>query len=349
MTDESRESGSPRQTRPLLQCSFLGLQKEDFVFEAKNGFVHACMEAYNQHHKLVIRPEDVWFAILTQLSAYVNAHAEEMRNGFVSHEGQADLFIEVDDLKDLDHGKMALEMTKLMQAAIKDEGMREWILPAFSTTTKIDQSVASIIFMGTMQKYFTYSWGTRCGLPSVTLLGEASDWVKLRQRAERLSTYGKEPARWLQVLAPVLDGFVSTFREPTSDKTLDFWRRICVEHLPNGSGTTTYSGWITAFCFWNEKGDCLHGPAPSALSRSSEVRLRRADIPTGFVKVPVNLIDAGTVIPHEMIAGSMGIKAARSAERTKEQDKNELRLIRNDRWLGLDQVQPQVGWFMYKT
>jgi hypothetical protein len=71
--------------------------------------------------------------------------------------------------------------------------MRNWILPAFTTTTKVDEAVAGIIFMGTLQKYYTYSWGTRCGLPSVTLQGEVEDWEEIRERAKKLATFGKEP------------------------------------------------------------------------------------------------------------------------------------------------------------
>lgn len=338
--DDVRKNGPPRE---LVQSSFADFQKDDMMFATKNGFVHASMEAYNQHHCLVVRPEDVWFAILTQFSVYVNAHSEDLRHLFVEHKGKESLEIIVETLGGIDHGKMAFEMTKLMQGKIKDQELQHWILPAFTTTTKVDQAVASIIFMGTMQKYFTYSWGTRCGLPAVTLLGEVGDWVKIRQRAEKLSAFGEEPQRWLRALRPVLDGFVSTFREPESHSVRRFWQGICNEHQPNGSGTVTYSGWITAFCFWDEQGKCLHSKRPDG-----QVRLTRGDIPAGFTKVPVTLLDNGLPIPTEMIAGSMALKVSWSQGRTNE-DTAEPRRAGSPKWLGNDQIQPEVGWFMYKT
>ena len=70
------------------------------------------------------RPDDVWVAILAQLSIYVNAHAEELRHLFVAHDGQKALSIEVGSLAGLDHGKMAYEMTKLMSGSSE---MRNWI------------------------------------------------------------------------------------------------------------------------------------------------------------------------------------------------------------------------------
>jgi hypothetical protein len=67
-------------------------------------------------------------------------------------------------------------MTRLIEENIKDPSLREWILPSFTTTTKVDQTVAAILMMATLQKYFTFGCGTCCGLPSVTLLGQQSDW-----------------------------------------------------------------------------------------------------------------------------------------------------------------------------
>ncbi|KAI0603500.1 hypothetical protein F4775DRAFT_533960 [Biscogniauxia sp. FL1348] len=338
LMDDSRTS--PPRARELVQSSFVGLQRKDNLFATKNGFVHACMEAYNEHHCLIIRPDDVWFAILTQLSAYINAHAEEVRKQFVGHEHRRELHIDIDlSLDGLDHGKMAYSMTKVMQEHIKDDELRQWVQPTFTTTTKVDQAIASVIFMGTMQKYFTYSWGTRCGIPSVTLLGEQSDWLKIRQRAEQLATYGAEPSRWLQVLRPVLDGFVTSFREPDGEAARRFWQGICDEHVPNGSGSTTYSGWITSFCFWDERGMCLHGPKAGA-----EVRLTRGQLPSGFVRVPVTLLNDGIAVHTEMVAGSVAIKTLRPKDAIYSNGSKQ-----TQRSAGNDTVQPEVGWFMYKT
>ncbi|KAK6952952.1 hypothetical protein Daesc_005249 [Daldinia eschscholtzii] len=350
LTDDTRRS--PPRARQVVQSSFAGLERKDNVFATKNGFVHACVDAYNEHHCLVIRPEDVWFAILTQFCAYVNGHAEELRKRFCAHEGQQELHIDV-TLDDVDHGKVAYIMTKVLSERLRDDDLRQWILPAFTTTTKVDQAVASIIFMGTMQKYFTYSWGTRCGIPSVTLLGEESDWVKIQERVERLETLGSEPSRWLRLLRPILDGFVTSFREPESEATRRFWQSICNEHVPNGSGTTTYSGWITSFCFWDESGRCLHGP--NKLGQEG-VRLTRSQMPSGFSKVPVTLLRDGIEIPTEMVAGSVAIRAFRAKEvvNNNNNDSNNAcgrpppqMMMR--RSAGNDTIQPEVGWIMYKT
>ncbi|KAK3357607.1 hypothetical protein B0T25DRAFT_452522 [Lasiosphaeria hispida] len=332
---DSSHYGKASPTPRLAQSSFAHLDRTSTTFATKNGLVHACMEAYNEHHNLVLRPDDIWLAILTQLSVYVNANAEALRNQFVSHAGQQELHIEVELTASLDHGAMAFHMGKLLNGSLKDPDLREWILPAFSTTEKVDQAVASIAFMGTMQKYFTYSWGTRCGIPAVTLLGDVEDWIEIADRcASRLGAgyFGDEAARWYHVLKPVLAGFVGTFHDPEGAATRRFWQGIVDEHRPNGSGCVTYSGWITAFCYWDEKGRCLHKSSSEwGGSLGGGVRLSRSEIPMGFSKVPVTLVNNGIEIPTEMVAGSVGGSGG----------------LYRQRWDGYDTLQPESGWFMY--
>ncbi|EGO21327.1 hypothetical protein SERLADRAFT_476365 [Serpula lacrymans var. lacrymans S7.9] len=70
-------------TRQHMRCGELlqtSLSESDpsiyDIIPQKNGFVHTVMEAYNRHRALIIRPDDVWLAILIQFSLYVNGNAE---------------------------------------------------------------------------------------------------------------------------------------------------------------------------------------------------------------------------------------------------------------------------------
>ncbi|KAK3333908.1 hypothetical protein B0T19DRAFT_140629 [Cercophora scortea] len=383
----SRPGGGRRSPPPpLIQSSFAGLNRaSSTTFATKNGFVHTSIEAYNEHHHLVLRPEDVWFAILTQLSVYINANADNLQHRLVtppsssssssssttSPDGKEALHIDV-PLEGLDHGLLAYQMAKLLSTRLQDPSLLDFILPAFSTTTKADQTVASVILLGTMQKYFSYSWGTRCGIPSVTLLGEVEDWELMAARcADRLGAggdFGAAPARWyFRLLRPVLAGFVETFRDPEGRAAKQFWKGIVDRHTPDGSGCVTYSGWITAFCYWDENGRCLHdtatniggggrggrGGAQMQMPHKQQtvgVELSRGQMPVGFTKVPVTLVDDGVVIPTEMVAGSVGLRVRRSVEGDGEAEETAGAgdaLRARVRWDGFDTVQPESGWFMY--
>jgi len=141
----------------ILQCSLdqeaFGGPDERDVVPHFNGFVSTVVACYCEHRALVIRPDDVWLAILTQFNLFVNANAEQLRSHFVSHEGQKELVISVDggNRYTVDFGSMSRQMGDLIQENIVDDGLREWIIPDFSTTTVTDTTVASMIMMATLK------------------------------------------------------------------------------------------------------------------------------------------------------------------------------------------------------
>lgn len=79
-----RSSGGPQE---FLQSSFKGAPPGTLIPD-RNAFVQAVTQAYNEHHHLAFRPDDVWIAIITQFSSYVNAHAEDLRASFVAQQGR---------------------------------------------------------------------------------------------------------------------------------------------------------------------------------------------------------------------------------------------------------------------
>jgi hypothetical protein len=79
----------------IIQSSINNPEHGSQYLGASNGFVNSAMLAYNQHHHLIIRPEDIWFTVLVQLNIYINEHSEELRSMFVAHEGQERLQLDV--------------------------------------------------------------------------------------------------------------------------------------------------------------------------------------------------------------------------------------------------------------
>ncbi|KAK3720054.1 hypothetical protein LTR37_003877 [Vermiconidia calcicola] len=109
----------------LLQSSF-DANTEPAMLPRTNGFVNAAITAYNQHHHLIIRPEDVWTAIITQFNFYVNAHAEELRDKFVAHEGKKELRLEyAGNRYSFDFSIFAEQMGQLIQKNVVDPELRE--------------------------------------------------------------------------------------------------------------------------------------------------------------------------------------------------------------------------------
>jgi hypothetical protein len=349
--------------KEILQSSFSSKTPSNIV-GTSNGFVQSCITAYSNHHRLVIRPDDVWLTIVTQLSLYINAHAEELRSHFVQHEGQKELLVQMDaDRYHCSWGKIVAQFTVELEKNINDPSLKDWILQGFSTTTETDRAVGAIAMMGTMQAYFTYKAYLKCGIPSVTLEGTREDWVQLCDTVadpKRLPMFGEETAEWSRVLGAVLTRFVDSYDHPGSLRTKNFWQNIA-HYSGGGSGPRYWSGWITAFCFWDDKGGFLRG-RDSGLGKASQGgigsvfksllpnwidttlridgqvfhRIDSNDVPPAWISVPVMINELGIEYKARMVAGVVGYDVSESGEKLENGEK------------GLDTLKPQTGWWIHE-
>ncbi|KAK7948869.1 uncharacterized protein PG986_009755 [Apiospora aurea] len=311
------------------------LPEEEMVIASKNGLITAAAEAYSKHHHLVIRPEDIWIAITTQLRFYIKGHAEELRHLMVPHEGRKELEVKVGSLEQARDVPYVVEQFEgLLEKNVLDPSLVQWFLPDFSTTTPDDVTVASIVAMGAYSAYFSFWLDAVCGIPSVTLLGERADYEKILQRLDRLCEFGEEPTQFCAQLRPIL-------------RRCEFWNNICTIHAMGCGGTEHYYAvWITAFCFWQARGEKT---TYHSLVRQEEIDVGLTyddvtynsidvkDLPSGFSKVPVGLRCMGVpVAKMVLLAGSVAIGCRKSGEVTTSGHE------------ALDTLQPQLGWFMYE-
>ncbi|KAF7305878.1 hypothetical protein HMN09_00742000 [Mycena chlorophos] len=330
------------------------------IIPNSNGFFHALSTAYNKHHHLVLRPDDVWLAILTQFNYFVNANAELLRANFVAHEGKKELVVL--DTQMSDFAKLARVMGQQIEKNVVDPTLRTWVVPNFSTTTVKDTTVAAIVLMATLKSYFEYvfcEWD--CGIPSVTLLGERADWENLLGRAEKLKEYTLETIAWYHLLVPVLTRFVRAFDDPEAESNVDFWQRM-VDIRPGGSGPSACRGWIAAFCVFNDKGEWIGPELKLGYQQTSTPReslpakdfwdaylarkvdtstlpldgtpyhvLDPANIPPCYAEVDVLLkYVSGQQIQTTMVAGVVAAQVGSSSDGSR------------------DVLKPMAGWWMFE-
>jgi hypothetical protein len=304
----------------LLSSNF---NPNDNLRYSSNGFVHTVIEAYSNHYHLVIRPDDVWISILSQLSFYINAHAEELRANFVTHEGKEELklFIPPTPLNGINWDAAGDGMIALMNEHIVDKELSVWITPTFSTTTRADKTVSAMMMMACLKEYFEYTFIMLCGIPSVTLDGQKEDWVDILSRIEKLSSWGEEPAAWSSLLKPVIKKFIAAFDEEVD---VDFWGHIASPRF-FGSGSHTLGGWITAFCAFTWKGK-YNGDADVinyshvyhderyVLDGVRYPIINKEDIPPGGAEVDIKIVDSyGTEYESLLITGNLGLKVTRGS------------------------------------
>jgi hypothetical protein len=272
-----------------------------------DSFVRGAIQAWGEHLHLVIRPEEVWFTILVQMNFYMTSHAESIRHLFVDHEGQQNIHID-----DYTWWDVLIRFQDEIQARVKTPWLQEWLMPAFTTTNDNDRMTANVLLMGLMKAYFTFSGGIICGLPSVTLLGEKSDWEALLAKLGRLPEFGPEPTAYAARLTPILSRFVSSFDQPDSVATKTFWNSIVSARRENICGGPPYwvSGWITGFFYWNTDGRAFaRGTGDFSLDGVTYPSLDISkQLPVGYARVPFVMHDFNATELYQayLMSGTVG-------------------------------------------
>jgi hypothetical protein len=247
------------------------------IIATANGFFETVCTAYNHHHHLVLRPDDIWHAITIQFAAYLQGCSEELRQRFVNHSGKKHLCVKGNEFKE------APEMlAQLIGANLRDPSVRDWIVPSFSTTTENDRVIGSMILMASMKQYFSYEFVTLCGIPKITLEGTPDDWKLVEQKAGRLIEFdnGKQyMSMWWQKLQPVLSEFS---KASMGEIDTTFWKQIFYYGPLAMSGMTYVRGWISVFFPFTHRGEWEWGTGHHTSVCSDAV-------PSGMVEMEIKI------------------------------------------------------------
>ncbi|CAI4216869.1 unnamed protein product [Parascedosporium putredinis] len=350
-----QESVKGEFTSPDTEVLLSSLEFEDITEKtglqpSADSFLRGALQAWGQHLHLVIRPEEVWFTILVQMNFYMNTHAEEIRDLFVDHEGKEKISVE-----DYTWYLVLERFQYEIQDRVKTDWLLEWIQPNFTTTTESDRMTANVLMMGLMKAYFDYEGSIICGLPSVTLLGEKSDWEALYDKLDRLSEFGAEPTEYQARLRPILSRTLEQHRGRRGG-----W--IC------GDPPYFLNGWLTGFWYWDASGREFarndYGVATYDGVTYARVSIER--LPVGYAQAEFTMLDFREVEKFQamVLAGTLGkritegypdgyIEAykraakAKSADKKNKDDDNDEEIEVDDDPANHGTIQPSSGWLLY--
>jgi hypothetical protein len=222
---------------------------EPIVATGYHPLIAAAFLAFSEHRPLVLSPDIIWLTIAQGLAQHINNHAEELRHHFVSFpKGKATLTVEV--MPDaFQKGSPRNPWPKVFSAfgqQIKDHvgGETHSLFVAnFSTTGPVERAASEVVMMEAFKRYFDYVMISGCGIPQVTLEGTTDDWLRLRQKVQKIGQYDLD--WWTKVLIPICDQFIET-----SQGKIDHshWQNLCKS--TEGYGTDIINGWIAQFILY---------------------------------------------------------------------------------------------------
>lgn len=306
---------------------FAGKQICDSLVPARmNGWMQAVHTAYSEHLPLVISPDAVWLLICQGFSLHINEHFDKYRDRLLNFKGKEEIMVRIDSLAiapDIAWEQLIDSFSNQADMRFTTD-LRRTMIPAFTTTGKVEKTVYQVTLLETVQKAFELHGGTGCGIPSITLQGTTRDWEDIERRVNFLREF--DLGYWADSLQPVLHAFSEASKGYVDRKFWDNMYKKREDYLQYD-----VNGWVTRFFPYLKVWDLnttdsiewirteryelnpMLGPHPPTY-----VDMVAFEFPSGVSKVPVlwdnylsksagNRFETGT-FPMFIYAGFMGVQ-----------------------------------------
>ena len=298
------KSGWNEESENLLQKNYKVVvgQEEEIFFDIDTGFFSAILTCYNNHWYLETGPQDWWIVVNHRIASALEKHGNRfaVRKYFVNHEGKKELSVSVESISNIDYSWLFEQFSAGINTYINKPEYVDLMQADFSTTSAEQLIVSQISLMASMKNYFSYGFGTDCGIPGVQMRGTQSDWEKLIQKLNLLEDQLRpiikelELESWFTSTKLIFENLLKTFKGEANTK---WWSHIlCWNETYGSGGKQWFDGWFPDFL------GCKNDPeGPN-------------DFPSGLVTVPVNITDVHTLCQDDglLIAGTLGFKVRES-------------------------------------
>lgn len=97
----------------------------------------------------------------------------------------------------------------------------------FSTTTKVESLLSSLIIMNTFKKSYNYTYSiSSCGIRNIHFMGTLDDWILLRDKTYQLQLFtlkNDDFYMYINGILPILEQFIQTYQGNVNNQ---FWDTI---------------------------------------------------------------------------------------------------------------------------
>lgn len=327
MDDFYRRSAANEFTHARSDVQVLMAVYDDNAFQTENqivpsseSFVRGAIQAWADNLHLVLRPDEVWFTILSQLFFYVNRSGNNTSSALFEPRRSNS---EPMTLTDFEWFRVIQDFKYEAESRCKAPWLMMWAMPNFTTSTVVDEMTSTVYMLGQNEAFLdgvpaissipSQSSISSPGLPSVTLQGERDDWAEILLKLDRLPLFGPEASKYKDQLTPILRRIIASFDAPDSPETRLFWNQMATAG-PSGCSHApidAISGWILGFFYWDASGQPLYRgrEAPmSKLDNTTYPRLNISSLPIAYARAPFILRGFNNTDRFEayVLAGTLG-------------------------------------------
>jgi len=284
-----------------------------------NGLIQTLQECYDNHRPLVLSPDIIWLAICQGVSVHMNEHYDSLKNVVFIKDKPDKIIIRNDSLGySAKHWKNLIGTFSNETKKYTNDDFYSFFVSEFTTTTTIEQTAFQITLLESYKKAFEYIGETGCGIPSIRLEGNKSDWKTILKKLDMLDKIGL--SNWAENLKPIIVEFINA---SDGKYKKEFWQNI----YKNASEYNGFyiSGWVIKFfpyikelasegVYDEKRGETRVGEIikPNNFYEGDQYLLSTLstdNFPSGLAKIPVTWINNlnGQTKKMEVYAGFLAI------------------------------------------
>lgn len=208
----------------------------DVVFH--QGYFEYLATAWENHYSVVMRPDDIWYVILCELTSKIAKEPAKYESLFTTTPGsKQEISVPTCDIESIDPQLVIEELKDRVPSNV------DTFIPEFSTTTLPIKLAMNVAFCDLVSPYYNYSTYL-CGIPNIRIEGTLEDWHLILKNLEELKTIFKGNLK--EYLNRCLVN-VQYMLDAIDNNDAEYFRKM-VKLNPCGSGHQfTMNGWILQF------------------------------------------------------------------------------------------------------
>jgi len=234
-----------------------------------HSFLAGMYLAYSEHRPFTVSPEMIWLLILQGVSAHFNYNSKAVLKYYphLKNKKELEIINNKVHLGDVDSpwNETISSLVEEMKVYTDEEFLQN-LRPDFSQTSLVEREVCDLMLMHAMKPYFRYAVAICiCGIPSIQLEGEESDWDEILTRLDYIKKF--DLSWWIEEIKPLILKIKDSYRKEIS---VDFWRNMFKIHTKEEYGNPkVIDGWITKFYPYDIKGNKILSTELSGLDVES--------------------------------------------------------------------------------